>query len=70
LRNAVAQAQGGTLKTQSGQEFPTKIFNQAWDGKGVLSAELLSSKPDAPIKNIFLDEEQFRTFSQLLQPAF
>ncbi|CBY31217.1 unnamed protein product [Oikopleura dioica] len=70
LRNAVAQAQGGTLKTQMGQEFPTKIFNQAWDGRGALSAELLSSKPDAPMKNIFLDEEQFRTFSQLLQPAF
>ena len=28
LRNAVAQASGGSLKTQTGQEFPTKIFNQ------------------------------------------
>ena len=28
LRNAIAQSSGDTLKTRTGQEFPTKIFNQ------------------------------------------
>ena len=28
LRNAIAKAEGATVKTKTGQEFPTKIFNQ------------------------------------------